>query len=179
GSGTARPTDLELHPDKPAVLFAGFLGKGLFRSVDKGANWCPLNQGVVQFPPAGCPVPVLPHVTTAPFDHVEVAIAPSNPQIVYASFGVCNDRLIQNCVPSVWRSSNGGNTWTKRTTANPADSGFGNIASTYSRYTHALTVDPDNPNRVFLGGVKLWRSEDITAGASATWVKTDDLVVAA
>lgn len=176
GSGTSRPTDLELHPDKPAVLFAGFLGKGLFRSSDKGASWCPLNKGVVQNVPAGCPAPVLPHILNEPFDHVEVAIAPSNPQIVYATFGVCNDRLIQNCVPGVWRSSNGGNTWTKRTTAVPANQdATSTIAAVYSRYTHGLTVDPSNANRVFLGGVRLWRADDITAGASAAWVASDAL----
>jgi hypothetical protein len=180
GSGTARPVDLEMHPAKPSVLFAGFLNKGLFRSSDKGATWCPLNAGVMANVPAGCPAPMLPHIVNEPFDHVEIAIAPSNPQIVYASFGVCADGLVQNCVPSIWRSSNGGNTWTKRTTAMPAhQSGLGITASVYSRYTHGLTVDPANPNRVFLGGVRLWRSEDITTGASATWLPSDLLEVVA
>jgi hypothetical protein len=55
-------------------------------------------------------------------------------------------------------------TWTKRTTAIPTNqSGLDNNASVYSRYTHGLTVDEANPNRVFLGGVRLWRSDDITA----------------
>jgi hypothetical protein len=176
GSGTTQPTDLEIDPGNASTLFAGFMARGLFRTKDKGTTWCPLNKGVVQSVPAGCPAPMLPHVWSEPFDHVEIAIAPSNPQIVYASFGVCADRLIQDCVPSVWRSTNGGNTWTKRTTAVPENQpGFGIDASVYSRYTHALTVDPTNPNRVFLGGLKLWRTDDITAGATATWVESESL----
>src|SRR4029079_11273037 len=85
GAGTALPTDLEMRPDDSNTLFAGFLGRGVFRSTDGGASWCPLNNGIPK--PGGCPNQQLPDLGTLAFDHVEIAIAPGNPQVVYATFG--------------------------------------------------------------------------------------------
>lgn len=153
GSDGARPTDLKMRPDDPDVLFAGFLGRGVFRSTDNGATWCPLNDGIPR--PPGCPNQQLPNVGTTVFDHVEIAIAPGDPTVVYASFGMCADRLIQNCRPAVWRSTNGGQTWNERMAGNP---GNGGATSGYSRYTHALTVDPTDEDTLFLGGITLYRS---------------------
>ncbi len=155
GTSGAKPTDLKIHPTDPLTMFAGFLGRGVFRSTDGGASWCPLNAGIAL--PAGCPAQQLPNVGSTTFDHVEVAIAPSDPQVVYASFGMCADRLLQNCRPAIFRSADGGATWTAKLTGNPNDGG---AQAGYSRYTHALAVDPTNPNVLFLGGVSLWRSTD-------------------
>jgi photosystem II stability/assembly factor-like uncharacterized protein len=171
GSNSARPTDLKMHPGSGPgdhdILFAGFLGRGVFRSTDGGNNWCPLNAGIPK--PAGCPNQQLPDISTLTFDHVEIAIAPSDPSTVYATFGRCGDRLLQNCVPALWKSTNGGNSWNQQMPGNP-----GNDAadpSIYSRYTHPLTVDRTNASRIFLGGVHLWRSD--TSGTVGSWVESD------
>ncbi len=154
GSNGAKPTDLKMHPTDPFTLFAGFLGRGVFRSTDGGANWCPLNAGIA--PPPGCPAQTLPNIGATTFDHVEIALAPSNPQVVYASFGMCADRLLQNCQPSIFRSADGGATWVPKLVGNPNQGG--GVQAGYSRYTHALAVDPANPDVVMLGGIALWRS---------------------
>jgi photosystem II stability/assembly factor-like uncharacterized protein len=166
GADPALPTDLEMRPDDSNTLFAGFLGRGVFRSTDGGNTWCPLNNGIPK--PGGCPNQQLPDIGTSVFDHVEIAIAPSNPQVVYAAFGRCADRLLQNCRPTVWRSQNGGQSWTEKNAGDPNDPGDGN-AHGYSRYTHALAVDPTDENRLLLGGVNLWRSTD----GGATFVTSD------
>ncbi len=153
GSNTARPTDLEMHPSNPQILFAGFLGRGVFRSTDGGATWCPLNGGFAQ--PAGCPNQTLPHLATTTFDHVEIAFA-ADPQVLYATFGTCPDQLLEDCSPIIYRSGDGGLSWVFRrdaTSANPQPRG-------YSRYTHALAVDPADEDTLFVGGVNLWRSTD-------------------
>lgn len=164
GSDGARPTDLEMRPDDSDTLFAGFLGRGVFRSTDNGATWCPLNDGIPR--PAGCPNQQLPDVTTTTFDHVEIAIAPGSPQVVYATFGMCADRLIQNCRPAVWRSTNGGQSWNERMAGNPSHDG---TVAGYSRYTHALRVAPTDQNRLFLGGITLFRSDN----GGTSFVATD------
>src|SRR5207244_4643089 len=46
GSGTARSTDLVMDPQSNTTLYAGFLGKGIFKTTDGGAHWCPLNSGI-------------------------------------------------------------------------------------------------------------------------------------
>jgi photosystem II stability/assembly factor-like uncharacterized protein len=146
----SKPTDLKMDPTNKQILYAGFLGKGVFKTTDSGNTWCPLNPGIPL--PAGCPAPSgLPNVSTS-FDHVEIALFPGNSQTLYVSFGQCPDRLIQSCTPSIYRSTNGGQSWTQQS-INPA-------CSSYTRYTHALAVHPTNADTLFLGGVHLCKSID-------------------
>lgn len=168
GSAGALPTDVKMHPTNHLTLFAGFSGRGVFQSTDGGNSWCPLNAGIAA--PGGCPAQDLPDINSPPFDHVEIALAPSSPQVMYAAFGRCLDRLIQNCRPAVWRSQNGGNTWTMKNAGDPTDgsSDLDQIAKGYSRYTHALTVDPAQTDTLILSGVSLWRSTDGGATYTAT-----------
>jgi len=157
----ARPTDLKMHPSNPMILYAGFLGRGVFRTTDGGTSWCPMNQGVPSQP--GCPVQDLPNVSL-PFDHVAIAFSPSATDTLYATFGRCADRLIQNCVPAIWKTTNGGMDWSETNPGNASDGG--STARSYSRYTHALAVDPATPSTILLGGVDLARSTN--SGASFT-----------
>jgi photosystem II stability/assembly factor-like uncharacterized protein len=155
-SAGARPTDLELHPVNDQIMYAGFLGRGVFKTTDGGATWCPRNEGIPK--PPGCPNSNgLPDISL-PFDFVEVDIFRDDPKVVYASFGRCADGLIQNCVPGVYKTSNNGNSWSEQ---NPGDPANGNPeAYGYSRYTHALAVHPTQEDTLFLGGVSLWKSTD-------------------
>jgi hypothetical protein len=151
----ARPTDLQMDPGNHNVLWAGFLGTGVFKSVDGGANWCPQNPGVPRS--RACPVPpALPNPTVTPFDHVEITMWNSN--ILYATFGTCTDPLLESCVPLIYQTLNGGTTWTRRNVIPDQD------CAGYSRYTHALTVDPRSSSTVFVGGIRLCQSND--AGAT-------------
>ncbi len=171
GSNDAKPTDLKMHPDNPDVLFAGFLGRGVFRSPDRGNTWCPLNAGI---PPADCPQ-TLPNVGTTAFDHVEIAIAPSDTQVVYATFGLCTDPLIQNCRPHIWRSEDGGLSWSEWQAGDPDNVEFSVTTTSgygYSRYTHGLAVDPANANVLLLGGVSIWRFTE-GGGGNVTSVRSD------
>lgn len=173
GSSGAKPTDLKMHPANHDILFAGFLERGVFRSEDGGDSWCPLNAGIPQ--PLGCPGQTLPNVGTTTFDHVEIAIAPGDPQIVYATLGMCADRLIQNCRPAIWRSEDGGVNWSEWRTGDPDDVGVNGSTTTgygYSRYTHGLAVDPANANVLLLGGISIWRyTED--GGGNVTSARSD------
>jgi len=157
GAEGERPTDLEMHPTSPNVLYAGFLGTGIFRSEDGGASWCPLQHGTgVQICNG---VSGLPSAGGSSFDHVEIAFSRSNPAVIYATLGHCPDQLLGGCYPSVFRSGDGGQTWEERLpgTSNPPDLGCPTV---YSRYTHALTVDPGDADALFLGGIFLCKSEN-------------------
>ena len=79
---------------------------------------------------------------------IELAYAPSDPTIVYASCGADG---------GIWRSTDGGQSYTARTTA--GDSGVG-------WYYNPLWVDPTDPNVLVTGGVYLYRSVD--AGVTLT-----------
>ena len=155
GAEGARPTDLKMHPVDSSILYAGFLGVGLYKSIDSGATWCPLNQGIAL--PPGCPVPSgLAPTVPGGFDHVEIALHRAGPDTLYVTFGHCADPLIQSCQPSLFRTTDGGETWTRQRQG--STSGSNTCARVFSRYTHALAVHPTLPDVIHLGGVRLCRS---------------------
>jgi hypothetical protein len=168
GATGDRPTDLEMDPTNHSVLYAGFLSRGLFKSTNNGASWCPLSPGLPV--PPNCPVPSgLPDHAAVDFDHVEVAIDPANTQHLYASFGMCDDPLIEQCTPSVYESGNGGLTWSLRYQGGPVIVDSIDCPAAYSRYTHALTVYPADAGTVYLSGIRLCKSTD----HGATWAEAD------
>ncbi|HEV8374823.1 MAG TPA: hypothetical protein VGR38_01160 [Candidatus Polarisedimenticolia bacterium] len=156
GAAGAKPTDLEMDPTDSNTLYAGFFGRGVFRSTNGGTDWCPLNDGIPR--PAGCPnANGLPDVTTTTFDWTEVAIAPSDSSTIYASFGHCPDSLLASCTPSIFKSGNSGHMWSEMLDGPTCVS---NCPEQYSRYTHELTVSPSLSSKVFVAGVNLHQSTD-------------------
>jgi hypothetical protein len=174
GSNDAKPTDLKADPTNSKVLYAGFMGRGVFRSTDGGISWCPLGQGIPR--PAGCPVSTgLPDPAVTAFDHVELALHRPNgssPALLYAVFGNCPDPLgVLNvptvgspCPPLIFKTSDDGATWTEVNSAAPA---------AYSRYTHAIALAPNDPNLLVYGGLKLFKSTD--GGQSFFEIGSDSL----
>ena len=73
---------LAIDPANPAILYAGTAG-GLFKSIDGGNNWTPINNGLTET------------------DVGSLAIDPKTPAIVYASTGA-----------GVFKSIDGGAMWT-------------------------------------------------------------------
>jgi photosystem II stability/assembly factor-like uncharacterized protein len=100
-------------------------GSGIWRSVDGGETWTRLAHGL----PAG---------TTG---RIGVAIAPSDPRIVYA--------VIEHPDGGVFRSGDGGTTWTRQNRLNERGNYYGQIR-----------IDPLNPDRVWLLLTSLYRSID-------------------
>jgi photosystem II stability/assembly factor-like uncharacterized protein len=158
----AKPTDLEMLPEDPDTLFAGFMEFGVYMSTDRGETWCALNPEVAA-PPTCAGVSGLPVQET--FDHVEISIhqPPSAADAtLYAIFGNCPDPIAtqneEECShssgagnPAIYRSTDGGITWELMNAAAPGS---------YCRYTHVLTIHPFDPDTVFFGGVELHRSSD-------------------
>jgi hypothetical protein len=170
----SRPSDLEIDRTNHLVLYAGIMGKGVYRSKNAGGTWCPLNPGIPA--PAACladpPSLGLPNPNNTTFDHVEIATDPHLPQPqshLYATFGRCANPLLNDCQPSLYESTDSGTTWTQRYAGSTSPSA-GDYAcpAGYSRYTHALTVDPSDSNALLLGGVHLCRWTH-----SGGWVSAD------
>ena len=116
-----------------------------------------------------------------------IAVAPSNPQIVYAlaasivpGFDRTGDGAgdYDNGLHALFRSEDGGRTWSARLRNNSADAlstyllsyadgfdavrcGFG-ATWVYSAgwYNQALAVNPENPDVVWAAGMELYRSDD-------------------
>ena len=178
-----KPTDLELDRTSNQVLYAGILGKGIFKTTDAGGLWCPLNPGNPL--PNGCNAATgLPNGTAPPppnnpnafvYDHVEIATDPTLPQPqshLFATFGRCPDPLVDECEPALYESTNGGSTWTQRYVGSSGPwTDIYSIAPcpyAYSRYTHSLTIDPSDPGKVLLGGLRLCKWK-----LGSGWTTTD------
>ncbi len=141
-------SDLELDPADPNTVYAclwqaqegpwenaewsGTNG-GIFKSTDGGTTWRPLTAG---FPTGDDAV-----------QQADVAVAPSDPNRLYASVAVGRDTAI-------YRSDDAGESWT-RITNDPrpaARIGGGDLP--------VLTVNPKDADIVFSASVVMWKSTD-------------------
>jgi hypothetical protein len=136
-------TDIRIHPTMPeTVLVAcgnfGSAGNGIYRTHDGGQTWTRLTAG-------------LPSSWTG---KALLAIAPSTPHVVYAS--------IANTFAGfgLYKSLDGGDAWTR---VNNTD-----FQMWQGWYSHWVLVSPTNVNRVFVGGIDIWRSTN--GGATLTQV---------
>ncbi len=145
-------TDVLLDPRDSRRVFAAILGLGIYRSTAGGepGTWEKLTAGL----PA------------SDLDRIELAagppLAPSTNSTLYAAISrASNTRLL-----GVFKSTDGGATWTQTTTPAPT-----NLATFYAL---ALAVDPVDANTVYYGtfanpintGGTFWRSRD----GGQTWV---------
>lgn len=133
-------------PATRGTVFATFTGpgarSGIWRSSDGGASWAQLKTGLPSPDRIG---------------RTSVAIAASNPKVVYA---ICADASPGNDdgVLGVFRSSNGGNSWT-------LISGNHFAAEGQMSYGNAIAVHPTDPNQVICGGVDL----HLTSNGGTSW----------
>ena len=135
------------------------------RSTDGGASFA-----TAFTPPAG--------------GRTSLAIAPSDENIVYALASSIEGGTYNLGLSAVYKSIDGGIEWTPTVTntsanklntllltnpvyANYAECGFGPSDSIFNQgwYDNVIAVDPTNPNRVWAGGIDLFRSND----GGTTW----------
>lgn len=140
-------TDLAIDSVDPDVLYAaigrifGDSRNGIYKSTDGGASWTMLAGGL----------------PTNNVGRTTVAVAPSNPNRVYALFvNRTTSRGGSATTLGAFRSDNGGATWT----ALP----IGNIQATYGWYLSVISVKPDDPDTAFFGGLSMRRT--MNAGTS-------------
>src|SRR3984957_5826581 len=139
-------SDLAICSGNPQILFAGTWhthrppwstyapidgpGGGLFRSQDAGKTWSRLNISGSGLPEGD-------------WGRVGVDVAPDGKR-VYA--------LIQAKKAGLYRSDDGGNTWVLEN-ADPR-------LSSRAWYFNSITIDPHNPDVMYVPNVALYRSED-------------------
>ena len=148
---TTGAVDLAIDPRDPNRVFAamwdhrrepdlrryGGRGSALYRTTDGGSTWERLTNGLPAFDGA--------------IGRIGVAIAPTNPQRVYAIV-VQTNGLFQG----FYRSDDGGNSWTNI----PADKKLADSQASFGWWFGKLWVDPANEARVFAAGVTLCESID-------------------
>jgi len=127
--------DIVPHPTDPDLVFAavgrfGATENGIYRSTDGGQTWARLTNGL----PFGLTI-----------GRTRVAMAPSDPMILYALLNGVNGRT------DLYRSTDGGNTWQQRQNA---------ICTEQCWYNLTLSIDPTDPARLLVGAILLHLSDD-------------------
>lgn len=139
-----RVHDVEALPDDPSTLYIATASGGLWKSTNRGHTWTDLW--------ADMPVSTFG----------DVAIAPSNPDVVYAGTGEQQNRQSSSWGNGVYRSDDGGDTWR-------------HLGLEDSRHISRVHVDPTNPDVVWVAAVgNLWASGGergvfTSSDGGATW----------
>jgi len=123
---------LAIDPHDHSVVYAGTNG-GVFKSIDSGAHWSPVN--------AGLPMPGSAYDNGGPYIR-SLAIDPLNTSTVYAGVSFFGDVLFaEPRGRGVYRSDDGGESW------HAANAGIEN------RIPLALAIDPLTPTTLYTIGL--------------------------
>ena len=156
--------DVAIDPANPKILFAsswqrvrgpyflnsGGPGSGLWKTTDGGDTWTEIRGG-------GFPETML--------GRIGIAIAASNPQIVYALVEADTGKGVKERPSGLYRSDDGGATWKKM-----------NDHDVRPFYYSQVRVDPKDPDRVYWSSTPLNFSDDggKTVKIAAQGVHVDD-----
>src|SRR5690348_9891763 len=142
-----RIDDIVADPANPAVIYIGAASGGIWKTVNGGTTWTPI------FDDYG---------TTS---IGALAIAPSNAQIVWAGTGEANNRQSSSWGNGVYKSTDGGTSWTR-------------MGLQETRHIGRIVIDPHNPDIVYVAALgHLWgpnkeRGLYKTTDGGKTWTNT-------
>jgi photosystem II stability/assembly factor-like uncharacterized protein len=136
------------HPTKPGVMYAGNSDnsvpsrRGVYRSSDKGATWTAL--------------PAIPNLDMTTIGRVELAVSAASPDLMYALIvNRGNSRLL-----GLYLWDDASSQWTTLP-ANGVYTGDGRgDFGAQGSYDLAIAVDPRDAKRVFVAGIRAYRSTD-------------------
>jgi hypothetical protein len=94
---------------------------------------------------------------------IEFAIAPSDPSIIYASAAKTSGAL-----DNVYKSEDSGETWMIIGPGGSSEFNIfwygGDITQGQGVYDNAIAVFPNNPDKIFVGGINMWKGEKVGSG---------------
>jgi photosystem II stability/assembly factor-like uncharacterized protein len=139
-----RVIDLAVHPERARIFYVASATGGLWKTTNNGTTFAP----------------VFEHEGSSSVG--AVALAPSNPEVVWVGTGEANARNSVSWGDGVYRSDDGGKSWT-----------HAGLAET--RHVGAIAVHPTEPEVVFVAAMgRTWgpnpeRGLYRTRDAGATW----------
>jgi photosystem II stability/assembly factor-like uncharacterized protein len=136
--------DVEALPDDPSTIYLATASGGIWKSTNKGTTWTPIFDGQ--------PVSTFG----------DLAIAPSNPDVIWAGSGEQNNRQSTSWGNGVYRSTDGGATWS-------------HLGLAETRHIGKLVVHPDDPDIAYVAALgNLWapsraRGVYMTTDGGVSW----------
>ncbi|MGB1247976.1 MAG: T9SS type A sorting domain-containing protein [Chitinophagales bacterium] len=182
GSRWNEVNDLAIDPENSNFIIAGANNR-LMVSDDAGVSWSTINSptgqtqavefatdGSIAYAALGGEVysstpssnfMTWTAISAGNASRADVAIAPSNPDVVYASY-----TLSGGCLDDIWRTTDGGDNWTQIVSDVPStqdpfrqvgDMTQGCPSNTgQGWYDHTIAVNPADPNKLYIGGITLY-----------------------
>ncbi|MDO5979741.1 LamG-like jellyroll fold domain-containing protein [Flavivirga spongiicola] len=149
--------ELRIHPTNANIMYASTNGSTsqFFRSTDGGVTW---TENTTAFGQGA---------------FMKIAVTPNQPNYVYVINS--RDHLGQDSFEGVYRSTDSGVTFTKRSGGTPCITGYkidGTISRGQPNYNLFIVADPTNANILYAGGVKSWKSTN----GGTTWAQSFDNV---
>jgi photosystem II stability/assembly factor-like uncharacterized protein len=162
--------DVQFHPSNPSIVYAASM-TNVYRSSDAGATWTQLSGGLPDFQASK---------RALKSNRIRLAVTPHSPNTLYVLYGAPGGFWI-----GLFRSDDSGNTFSQRSSSNPPPENtnyptpfdqtktniLGRDANDFesqSYYDLAMAVAPDNVDRVHVGGIDTYRSDD----GGLTWQMT-------
>lgn len=142
---------LIMDPTNSQILFAAsgsyYTTGNVFKTTNAGQNW---NQ--------------LPNGLPANAGRIQLAIAPGNSSVLYASIAILNGGSLLG----LYRTTDAGNTWTLQSNSL-------NYLGGQGWYDNSITVKPGSPNFVFVGGIDVYNSTDggVSLTPKSSWSTTN------
>ena len=142
-------TSIVALPGKPGVLFAGLADyasqtsarSGLYRSADNGDSWTQVSNGTIDFSSTG---------------RVELAVSPAQPNSVWLIAGSKTSQL-QHI--DQWDDASGQMTRLSASGIDPITASRTNFGR-QATYDLVIAVDPTDAQRMYVAGVRAFRSTD-------------------
>ncbi len=142
-----RVDDLAIVESDPRVIFVGAAAGGIFKTINGGLSWTPVFDDQPN-PSIG-----------------DLALAPSNPSIIYCGTGEPNNRQSSSWGNGVYKSTDGGATWH-------------HLGLRETHHIGRIVVHPTNPDIVYVAAQgDLWgpnpeRGVYMSTDGGATWKQT-------
>jgi len=122
GGMSGRVTSIDVVLSNPDIIYAGTASGGLWKSTSGGIKWTPIFDNEI----------------TASIG--AVAVQQSNPDVIWVGTGEGNPRNSLNGGFGIYKSLDGGKTWSSMGLEN-------------TRHIHRVLIDPTNPNIVYVGAI--------------------------
>ncbi|MDA0326075.1 MAG: hypothetical protein O3C41_02520 [Bacteroidetes bacterium] len=122
GGMSGRVTSIDVVLSNPDIIYAGTASGGLWKSTSGGIKWTPIFDNQI----------------TASVG--AVAVQQSNPDVIWVGTGEGNPRNSLNGGYGIYKSLDGGKTWSSMGLEN-------------TRHIHRVLIDPINPNIVYVGAI--------------------------